>query len=82
MLNAPHTVSHTVSVVGTNHPTAEEILQCVEQLDIALVLNNGKFRKHLIFCSHIRMAIDTDEEATFSVRKANDPLCIKFHGQD
>ena len=44
MFSVAHAVCHSVAVVLSNHAAAEVGLQCVQDLDIALVLHDGEFR--------------------------------------
>ena len=70
----PNPVCHAIAVIGSNHSTTEEFLQCVEQLDIATMLNNREFGEHLEFRGHLWVRIHADEEATFAVNKPYNPL--------
>jgi hypothetical protein len=79
MLNLPHPVCHPVTVVLSNHTTTEIALECLEDLHIPLVLHDGELRQNLATGSHVAMLVDTDMKTTFTVDKADDPLCIKLH---
>jgi hypothetical protein len=74
VIQPPNPVSHTIAVIGSNHPTAEEFLQGVEQLDIAAVLDYREFGEHLELRGHLWMRIDADVETTFAVNKSDNPL--------
>ena len=50
----------------------------MEQLDISLVLYNCEFRKDLKSRSHLRVRIDSGEEATFAIHKSNHPLRLQL----
>jgi hypothetical protein len=58
----------------------EKTLQGMEHLGVLSVLDDPVFRKDLISNRHIRMFIDTDEEATFSIGKSNNPVRGNVHG--
>ena len=77
--HAAHPIRLPVTVVGSHHSTTEVLSECIQNVDIALVLDNGELRKHLISYRHLRMCIDADEEATFPINESHDPLRIKFH---
>jgi hypothetical protein len=81
VLPRAHSVGHSIAVVDSNNPTAEERLQRVKQLNIALVLHDGEFRKNLSACSHLRMLTDSDVKTAFTIHKAYDPLSVKIHWQ-
>ena len=74
VIQPPNPVCHTIAVIDSNHPTAEEFLQGVEQLDIAAVLDNREFGEHLELRGHLWMRIDADVETTFAVNKSDHPL--------
>ncbi len=52
MIQAAHPIRHSVAVIRANHSTPKELLQGVKQLNVALVLHNCEFRKHLESGSH------------------------------
>ena len=79
MFQTSHAVGHAVSVVRAYDTTPEEILECVQKLDVPFVLHNGEFRKDLNLRYHFRMRINADEETAFSIDESGNPLCIKFH---
>ena len=47
VIQPPDSISHPVAVIRSNHSTAEEFLQCVEQLNIPAVLDDREFGEHL-----------------------------------
>ena len=67
-------------MVASNHAAPKELFECMEQLDIALVLYNCEFRKHLESGSHLRVPVDADEEASFAVNESNYPLRFQPSG--
>jgi hypothetical protein len=69
-------IGHPVTVVRSHHPTSEEFLQRVKQLNVPLVLDNREFGEHLKLAGHFRVWVDADVEATFSVNKSHNPLSI------
>jgi hypothetical protein len=79
VLLAPHPVRHPVSVVAADDAAAEEGLQGVQELHIALVLHDGELRQNLSACSQVRVRIHPDVEAAFAVDKACNPSCVELH---
>ena len=78
VIQTTHSISHPVAMVRANHAAPEELLQCMKQLDVSLVLNNCELRKHLESRSHLRMSIDANEETALSVNKTDHPLRFQF----
>ena len=74
VIQPPNPIGQAISVIRPNHPTAEEFLQRVEQLDIAAMLDNREFGEHLEFRGHLGMRMDSDVETTFAVNKSDNPL--------
>ena len=77
VIQTPHPVCHSVTVVRSNHTAPKKLLERVQKLDISLVLYNCKFREHLKSGGHLWMRINANEEATFSVRKSDHPLRLQ-----
>jgi hypothetical protein len=77
VIQTPHSISHPVAVIRANHAAPEELLQCMKQLDVSLVLNNCELRKHLKSGGHLGVWIDADEETTFAVYKSDYPLRLQ-----
>src|SRR5215469_17752119 len=78
VIQASHPVGHSLRMIRTNHAAPKELLERMEQLDLPLMLYNCEFRKNLESGSHLRMAVNADEETTFAVHKPNHPLCSQF----
>ena len=76
VIQPPDSIEHVIAVIGSNHPAAEKLLQCVEQLNIAAVLDNCEFGEHLKLAGHLGMRIEADAETTFSVNKPDNPLSV------
>ena len=76
VIQPPDSISHPVAVICSNHPTAEELLQRVEKLNIPTVLDNCEFREHLKLAGHLGMRIDADVKTTFAVNEPYNPLSI------
>ena len=74
VIQSPNSICHPLRVVPSNHAAPEELLECVEQLDIAFVLYNGEFREYLKSGSHLWMPVDGDEETAFAVHESDNPL--------
>ena len=80
VIQTSHPICHPFRVTGSNHAAPKELFECMEQLDIALVLNNCELRKHLESCSHLWVFVNPDKETTFAVDKPNHPLRFKSSG--
>ena len=76
VIHVPHSISHPIAVIRSNHATTEMALQCMENLHIALVLHDGEFRQDLKSGAHLGMLVDPDMKASFTVHEACDPLSI------
>ncbi len=76
MLELADSVGHPVSVAAANYATAEELLQTVQNLHIALVLHDSELRKYLIADFHLCVSRDTDVKAAFTIHEACHPSCI------
>ena len=74
VIQTPNSICHSFRVICSNHATPKELFECMEQLDISLVLYNCELRKHLESGSHLRVWIDANEETTFAVNEADHPL--------
>src|SRR5713101_1600023 len=74
VIQASHPIRHSLPVICSNHAAPKEFLECMEQLDVSLVLYNCELRKNLKSGSHVRVWIDSNEETTFAVHKSNHPL--------
>src|SRR3989338_2045222 len=76
-------VGHPVAMIRTHHSAAKKLLECMEQLDVPLMLNDREFGEHLKPCSHFRVLVHTDEEAPFSIDETHHPVGFKLiRGQD
>ena len=74
VIEPPDPIRHSLAVILSDYTAAEELLQCVQQLNIATMLNNGEFGEHLELAEHFWVPIDADEETTFAVNKTDHPL--------
>ncbi len=74
VIQRSNSVGHAVTVISSHHPATEKLLQCVEELNITLMLHDREFGEHLKLAGHFRMGIDADVETTFSVNKTHHPL--------
>ena len=80
VVQASHPVRHALCMIRANHAAPKELFERMEQLDIALVLNNCELRKHLESGSHFRMTVDADKETPFAVNESDDPLRFQISG--
>ena len=74
VIQTPYPIRHSLAVIRSNHAAPKKLFERMQQLDVALVLNNCELRKHLESGSHLRVWIDADEKTTFAVNKSNYPL--------
>ena len=74
VIQPPNPVHHAIAMTRPNHPAPEELLQSVEQLNIATMLDNREFGEHLELRGHLWMRIGADAETTFAVNKPDHPL--------
>jgi len=72
-----HAISHSLSMIPSNHTAPKETLESEEQLDIALVLHYCEFGEDLKSRGHFWVRIDADEETAFSINKSHNPLCLQ-----
>ena len=80
VIRTPHPICHSLSMIRSNHAAPKELFERMQQLDIALVLNNCELRKHLESRSHLWVFVNADKETTFAVNKSNHPLRFQFSG--
>ncbi len=76
VIQPPNSIRHSISVIVSNYAASEEFLQCVEQLHIPAMLNNGEFGEHLKLAGHLWVRIDADVETSHAVNESHDPLSI------
>ena len=74
VIQPPDSVRHSISVILSDYAATEEFLQCVKQLNVTFMLNNGEFGEYLKLAGHLWVRVDADVETTFSINKTYDPL--------
>ena len=74
VIQTSHPIRQALPVVSPNHAAPKKLFECVEQLDVSLMLYNCELRKNLKPRSHLRVRIDAGEETTFAIHKSNHPL--------
>ena len=74
VIQTSHPVRQALPVVSPNHAAPKKLFECVEQLDVSLMLYNCELRKNLKPGSHLRVGIDGDEKTSFAIHKSNHPL--------
>ena len=74
VIQPPDSIGHAISVILSDYATAEELLQCVEQLNITSMLNYREFGEHLELARHLWVRIYADVETSFAVHKSDYPL--------
>src|SRR6185437_15883317 len=78
VLMSAHTVGHPISVVPSNNATTEICLQCLQDLNVAFVLDDGEFRQNLESGGHFRVGIDPHMKTTFAIHEPDYPLRIEL----
>jgi hypothetical protein len=68
-----------VIVVSSNNTASKESLECVKDLHVFFMPDNSEFGQDLISCFHVGVLVYSDEEATFSVDKADNPIRCYVH---
>jgi hypothetical protein len=81
VLELSNTPAHSIVVIDSNYSAAEERLESMEHLHVALVLNDRQLRKHLDTQGHLGMTSDAYMKASFAIRETNDPLGVEIHHQ-
>jgi hypothetical protein len=79
LIEAPHPILPSIAVILTYPPETEETLQSVQDVEIAVVLHDAKFRDDLKADFDRWASLDTDAEAPFSVSETNHPIRTEFH---
>ena len=74
VIQSPDSIRHSTSVILSDNAASEELLQCVKQLNITLMLNDGEFGEHLKLAGHLWVRVYANVETTFAVDKTHDPL--------
>jgi hypothetical protein len=74
VIQPPDSISHSISMIGSDHSTSEEFLQCVEQLNVTTMLNDREFGEYLKLAGHLWVRVDVDVETTFAVNESHHPL--------
>ena len=77
VIHSSHSIRHSLGMIRSNHAAPKELLECVKQLDISLMLYNREFRQNLKASGHLRVRIDSNEETAFAVHKSDNPLCLQ-----
>jgi hypothetical protein len=74
VIEPPDSIRHFIAVILSYYPTAEELLERVEELNVTSMLNDDEFGEYLKLAGHFWMRMDVDVETTFAVNKSDDPL--------
>jgi hypothetical protein len=77
VIQTANPISHSIAVIRANHTAPKKLFERVKQLNVSFVLHNCELRKHLESGSHLRVRINADEEASFSIYKSDHPLCFQ-----
>ena len=79
MIEFPHAIGHSVTVIRSNHADTEVRLQRVQDLNIILVLDDREFRQNLNPSRHVGVLCNPDVKTAFAVRESDDPLGLEIH---
>ena len=73
-----HAIGRSVAMIVSDDSAAEESFQRVQQPDVALVLHDGEFRKHLAAHPHAGMNSDPDMKTSLTVHETCDPFRLEL----
>ena len=73
VIQPANSIGHPVSVIASNHSTAEKLFQRMKQLNITSMLDDGEFGEYLKVRGHLRVRVDADVETSFAVNKSDNP---------
>ena len=72
-----HAEGCSVAMVASDDSTAEKRAQLVQQPDVALVLHDGEFRKHLAVRPHVGMNCNPNMKTTLTVHETCYPFRLE-----
>ncbi len=75
---SPHAVGRSVAMIAPDDSATKKCFRRMQQLDVALVLHDGEFRKHLAVRPHAGMSRDPDVETSFTVHESCDPFRLEL----
>src|SRR6185437_5226320 len=78
VLMSTYAKRHPVAVIPANHTASEVAFQRIQDLNVALMLDDGEFRKNLKARGHFLVRIYAHVKATFSIHEPNYPLRIEL----
>ena len=78
VLMSSYAIGHPVAVVLSDNTAPEVAFQRMQDLNIALMLNDGEFRKHLKSSCHFRVGVYPNMKAAFAINEADNPLRIEL----
>ena len=73
-----HAKGRSVAMIASDDSATEELLQRVQQLDVAFVLHDGELRQHLAVRPHPGMKCDPDMKTAFTVHETCDPFRLEL----
>jgi hypothetical protein len=53
VIQSPDSIRHSIAVILSDYPTAEEFLQSMEELNVTSMLNDGEFGEYLKLAGHL-----------------------------
>ena len=71
---------HSIAVVPANHTASEIGLQCMQDLNVPLMLHHCELRQHLMANRHLRVRVDAHVKTSYAIDEADNPLCFLLHG--
>ena len=72
-----HAEGCSVAMVPPDDSASKKRAQLAQQPDVAFVLHDGEFRKHLAVHPHAGMLGDPDMETAFTVHESCDPFRLE-----
>jgi hypothetical protein len=78
VLVSAYAIGHPVAVVLTYYATSKVAFQCMQYLNVALMLDDGELGKDLESSCHFRVEVYAHVKAALAINKADDPLRIEF----
>ena len=79
MFPVAHPPCHAITVIHPYDATSEMPLQGMQDLHIALVLNNGELWQDLMAGGHAFMPGNPDMETALAVHESHNPLRLELH---
>jgi len=73
-----HPVGCSIAMISPDDSASEECFQRMQQPDVAFVLHDGEFGKHLEVHPHVRMNGNPNMKTSFTVHETCDPFRLEL----